>query len=102
MVWRHVQTATGTSGNVWKQRFGWVPGKSVSRVHGRPEKPRTEGGPAGNGGKVAEPWKRRGHEWKPVGNKDRMGNPERRKAVSTNAQKTEERCGGGGKRVKRG
>src|SRR5438128_1986177 len=41
-----------TSGNVWKQRFGWVRGKSVSRVHGRPENPSPVASRPGTGAKV--------------------------------------------------
>src|SRR5438876_508571 len=50
----NVSKRAGTNGNVWKQRFGWVPGKSVSRVHGRPENPRPVASRPGTGGKVSK------------------------------------------------
>src|SRR5438034_471462 len=50
----NVSKRAGTNGNVWKHQFGWVPGKSVSRVHGRPENPSPVASRPGTGGKV---WK---------------------------------------------
>src|SRR6266498_1332693 len=76
MVWKHFQTATGTSGNVWKQRFGWVRGKSVSRVHGRPEKPESGGESAGN-------------RWKGVETTIRMGTVKVGKSCSRTPRKPE-------------
>src|SRR5205809_6354979 len=50
----NVSKRAGTNGNVWKHRFGWVPGKSVSRVHGRPENPSPVASRPGTGGKVSK------------------------------------------------
>src|SRR5438132_13714299 len=78
MVSKHFQTATGTSGNVWKQRFGWVRGKSVSRVHGRPEKPEIGGASCGNRGKGVEKCQKGGKKEEASGENDRDGNSENR------------------------
>src|SRR5438128_5731826 len=50
----NVSKRAGTNGNVWKHQFGWVPGKSVSRVHGRPENPSPVASRPGTGGKVSK------------------------------------------------
>src|SRR5438034_1303718 len=63
----NVSKRAGTNGNVWKHQFGWVPGKSVSRVHGRPENPSPVASRPGTGGKV---WKH-GKRW--VKRKKRRG-----------------------------
>src|SRR5205809_5289117 len=92
MVWKHVQTATGTSGNVWKQRFGWVRGKSVSRVHGRPENPSPVASRPGTGAKVwngVETFPNgHGNKWKRVETTIRMGTGKVGKSCSRTPRKT--------------
>src|SRR5437762_391840 len=73
IVWRNLQKATGTSGNVWKQRFGWVRGKSVSRVHGRPEKPESGGESAGNRWRGVETCQNGRQQVETCGNNDSDG-----------------------------
>src|SRR5438105_3844054 len=67
-----------TSGNVWKQRFGWVPGKSVSRVHGRPEKPESGGESAGNRWRGVETCQNGRQQVETCGNNDSDGYRESR------------------------
>src|SRR5438105_498017 len=76
----NVSKRAGTNGNVWKHRFGWVPGKSVSRVHGRPENPSPVASRPGTGGKV---WKQGDRGW--------HGNRESREGRGRNVRKAGER-----------
>src|SRR5438132_2369199 len=68
----NVSKRAGTNGNVWKHRFGWVPGKSVSRVHGRPENPSPVASRPGTGGKVWKHLDTGGNRKKRVETKKRM------------------------------
>src|SRR5438105_7878909 len=84
-----------TSGNVWKQRFGWVRGKSVSRVHGRPENPSPVASRPGTGAKVwngVETFPNgHGNKWKRVETTIRMGTGKVGKSCSRTPRKTRER-----------
>src|SRR5205809_3961360 len=60
----NVSKRAGTNGNVWKHQFGWVPGKSVSRVHGRPENPSPVASRPGTGGRASKHGKTCGHKCK--------------------------------------
>src|SRR5438105_3528271 len=82
----NVSKRAGTNGNVWKHRFGWVPGKSVSRVHGRPENPRTVARRPGTGGKVK---------------KQGIGGGKRRKGMGINGRTEKAREGKSGSRTRR-
>src|SRR5438128_10036868 len=81
-----------TSGNVWKQRFGWVRGKSVSRVHGRPENPSPVASRPGTGAKVwngVETFPNgHGNKWKRVETTIRMGTGKVGKSCSRTPRKT--------------
>src|SRR5438132_1424758 len=74
----NVSKRAGTNGNVWKHRFGWVPGKTVSRVHGRAEKPETGGETAGNGWKGVETCQNGRQQVETCGNNDSDGYRESR------------------------
>src|SRR5438105_2091975 len=81
-----------TSGNVWKQRFGWVRGKSVSRVHGRPENPSPVASRPGTGAKVWNDGETlpngNGKKWKRVETRIRMGTGKMGKKGSRTTRKT--------------
>src|SRR5436190_13690095 len=68
----NVSKRAGTNGNVWKHQFGWVPGKSVSRVHGRPENPSPVASRPGTGGKVWKQGKTGGNTCKREETRDRV------------------------------
>src|SRR5207244_10956552 len=72
----NVSKRAGTNGNVWKHRFGWVPGKSVSRVHGRPENPSPVASRPGTGGKVWKDVETVGNEQKSEGKRVETGTGE--------------------------
>src|SRR5438132_5213946 len=78
-----------TSGNVWKQRFGWVRGKSVSRVHGRPENPSPVASRPGTGGKVWKHGKTGGNKWKREEKRIRMGTGKAGKSCARTPRKPE-------------
>src|SRR6266508_4185041 len=84
----NVSKRAGTNGNVWKHRFGWVPGKSVSRFHGPPEKPESGGESAGNRWRGVETCQNGRQQVETCGNNDSDGYRESRKVVFTYAQKT--------------
>src|SRR6266498_651861 len=105
----NVSKRAGTNGNVWKHRFGWVPGKSVSRVHGRPENPSPVASRPGTGGKVWKHVKTGGNKCKRVETTIRMVTVKVGKSGSRNPRKTRvrwrvgrepvERCGNMSKRA---
>src|SRR6266508_1760563 len=89
----NVSKRAGTNGNVWKHRFGWVPGKSVSRVHGRPENPSPVASRLGTGAKVwngVETFPNgHGNKWKRVETTIRMGTGKVGKSCSRTPRKPE-------------
>src|SRR5438105_199034 len=87
----NVSKRAGTNGNVWKHRFGWVPAKSVSRVHGRPENPSPVASRPGTGGKVWKHVKTGGNKWKRVETTIRMGTGKVGKSCSRTPRKTANR-----------
>ena len=109
----NVSKRAGTNGNVWKHQFGWVPGKSVSRVHGRPENPSPVASRLGTGAKVwngVETFPNgHGNKWKRVETTIRMGTGKVGKSCSRTPRKTRvrwrvgrepvERCGNMSKRA---
>src|SRR6266542_1221723 len=98
----NVSKRAGTNGNVWKHRFGWVPGKSVSRVHGRPENPSPVASRPGTGAKVWDGVETfpngHGNKWKRVETTIRMGTGKVGKSCSRTPRKTEVGWGGDGER----
>src|SRR5213078_3666593 len=85
----NVSKRAGTNGNVWKHQFGWVPGKSVSRVHGRPENPSPVASRPGTGGKVWKHVKTGGNKCKRVETTIRMVTVKVGKSCSRTPRKPE-------------
>ena len=96
----NVSKRAGTNGNVWKHRFGWVPGKSVSRVHGRPANPSPVASRPGTGGKVWKHVKTGGNKWKRVETTIRMGTGKVGKSCSRTPRKPESGGESAGNRCK--
>src|SRR5438105_128634 len=98
----NVSKRAGTNGNVWKHRFGWVPGKSVSRVHGRPENPSPVASRPGTGGKVWKQGNASAKKWKRVETTIRMGTGKVGKSCSRTPRKPESGGESAGNRWKGG